>query len=126
MNLSFGKNKKLKSKKAIERLFTEGKHLKRFPLRANYFLETESPAGIQVAVSVPKRLFKRATERNLLKRRLREAFRRNQHLLQTKSRMEMMFIYTSPEIQKYETIEKSMIILLSDLNSLLNDNTSSK
>ncbi len=126
MNLSLGKNKKLKSRKAIERLFTNGKQLKTFPVRAIYFSELKEPFGTQIAVSVPKRLFKKAVDRNLLKRRLREAFRKNQNLLQSNSQIEIMFIYTSSEIQTYQTIEKSMITLLVDLNSLLNDNISVK
>jgi len=126
MNLSLGKDKRLKSRKAIERLFTDGNQLKKFPLRAVYFSEPEEPFGVQIAVSVPKKLFKRSVDRNLLKRRMREAFRKNQNLLQTKSRIEIMFIYTSSEIQTYQAIEKAMVSLLADLNSLLNDNISGK
>src|SRR5690606_13936839 len=118
MNLSLGKNKKLKSRKAIERLFTEGKQLKIYPLKAIYFVEPNEPFGVQIAVSVPKRLFKKAVDRNLLKRRMREAFRLNQTMLPPDFHLEIMFIYTSPEIQNYQSIEKSMITLLDGLNSL--------
>jgi len=57
---------------------------------------------------------------------MREAYRKNQNLLQTDAHVEIMFIYASPEIQTYQAIEKTMVSLLADLNYLLNDNISEK
>lgn len=76
MNFSFGKREKLKSKKLIELLFQEGKQLKVFPLKLLYFkLNNEFDCKIQTAFSVPKRNFKRAVDRNHLKRLMRESYR---------------------------------------------------
>lgn len=126
MKFSLGADKKLKSQKKIERLFTEGKRIQKFPLRAVFFLEPSEKTEYQIAVSVPKKLLKKASDRNLIKRRMREAFRLNQYQLNLPSKIEVMFIYTTSEILDYAKIEKSMIALIDFLNSLSSDNTSKK
>lgn len=126
MNFSFGADKKLKSQKKIERLFTEGKRVQKFPLRAVYFFESSEDVSFKIAVSVPKKLVKKANKRNLIKRRMREAFRLNQHKLVHPENWEIMFIYSTSEILEYAKIEKSMVVLIDSLNSLSNDNTSEK
>jgi ribonuclease P protein component len=126
MKLTFGKNKKLKSRKAIEKLFAEGKNLQKKPLSMVYRFSLDSEAEFKFAVSVPKRLFKKAHERNLLKRRIREAFRIHQNELKTNSGLDFMFIYTSNKMLDFGAIEKSVISLISDLNSLSADNISAE
>jgi ribonuclease P protein component len=126
MKFSLGVDKKLKSQKKIERLFTEGKRFQKFPLRAVFFYEPSDKTEFQIAVSVPKKLLKKASDRNLIKRRMREAFRLNQHRLNFPFKLEVMFIYTTSEILEFSKIEKSMIVLIDSLNSLSSDNTSEK
>ncbi|HLV23836.1 MAG TPA: ribonuclease P protein component [Moheibacter sp.] len=123
MKLSFGKDKKLKSRKAIERLFLEGKQLRKFPLKAVYILNSNEETP-KVAVSVPKKLIKKAVDRNLLKRRIREAYRINQFKISSKTGLNVMFIYNTNQIQNYSEIEKAMLILLDDLNALSDANAS--
>jgi ribonuclease P protein component len=55
-------------------------------------------------VSVPKKMFKRAVKRNLLKRRIRESWRKQKHDLQTTGGTDILFIYPTKEIQTYEQI----------------------
>lgn len=76
MRLTFGKEEKLKSRKLIQRLFEEGKSLKKFPVRL-VFLQTNHTSSfpIQASFSVPKRNFKKAVDRNRIKRLMREAYR---------------------------------------------------
>ncbi len=76
MKYTLGKKERLKSKKLIERLFKEGENIKKFPLRFIY-LKTDSLQNnsIQASFSVPKRNFKKAVDRNRIKRLLREAYR---------------------------------------------------
>lgn len=118
MKLTLGKDKKLKSRKAIEKIFAQGKSFHKFPVRAVYFYEPESESEIRIGVSVPKKKFKKAVDRNLLKRRIREAFRINQTSLQLQGKLDIMFLYSAKEILEYPQIEKSMIALLAYLNSL--------
>jgi len=118
MKLTFGKNKKLKSRKAIEKVFSAGQSIHRFPVRAVFYYEPEGLREFRIGVSVPKRKFKRATERNLLKRRIREAVRINQTDLVVPGRIHIMFIYSAGEIIPYSEIEKSVIALFDSLNSI--------
>jgi len=78
--LSFKKGERLSSRKSISSLFKTGKVIKVYPLRILYAHVEEEKFPASVAISVPKRLFKKAVDRNLLKRRIREAYRQNKPL----------------------------------------------
>jgi ribonuclease P protein component len=82
MNFTYPKSEKLKSKITIGLLFTEGKSVAKYPLRLVYnataFGESEK---IKMGVSVSKKYFKKAVDRNYFKRVLRETYRLNKHLL---------------------------------------------
>ena len=106
------KSERLCGKKAMETLFGQGKGLGSGCIRCRYlFREGDEPS--RIVVSVPKRLFKRAVKRNLLKRRLREAYRRQKGLLPG---ADLLFVYSSPEVLPYETIFADMGKLLSMLS----------
>lgn len=120
MNLTLGKDKRLKSKKKIQRLFESGQRIKKYPISAIYFIDPSSNQ-FELAVSVPKKLHKKAVHRNLLKRRMREAFRLHQGNLKINGKLEVMLIYTSNEICDFEKIEKSVLYIISSLNSLSNE-----
>lgn len=106
------KSERLCGKKAMETLFGEGRGLGCGCIRCRYlFREGEAPS--RIVVSVPKRLFKRAVKRNLLKRRLREAYRRQKGLLPVG--VDMLLAYNCPEVLPYETIFADMGNLLSQL-----------
>ena len=81
MKYSYSKKEKLKSKKTIELLFKEGDSVSDFPLRL-VWLETSFDDGSQIktAVSVSKKHFKTAVDRNRVKRLMREAYRLNKHI----------------------------------------------
>lgn len=117
---SFHKAERLKSRKAIESLFKEGCSLKAFPY-VLLFREVESseyPALMTVAV--PKKLIRKAVDRNLLKRRTREAYRLLKHELYTVLRKkgkqyELLFLYQSQDIVSYKKISSSVERLISRL-----------
>lgn len=115
MNYSFPKKEKLKSRKLIRQLFAEGKSVSKFPLRLVY-LKTDLPeeTAIQAAVSVSKRSFKRAVDRNRIKRLLREAYRLNKHKVmeETGARYAFMILYIGREMPEYEKIDRKMQQLL--------------
>lgn len=72
---------------------------------------------------VGKRLFKRAVDRNLIKRRIREALRLNKDLLQEHEGVAVLIIYRSKKIKTFVEIDKAMKKLLVSLNSQLESNT---
>ena len=82
---TLGKKERLNSKTLIERLFLGGsKSFPAFPLRVVYMSVEpveEDMAAASILISVPKKRFKRAVKRNLVKRQVREAYRKNKHLL---------------------------------------------
>jgi len=101
MNYSFGKGEHLKSRKTIGLLFQEGKQLKKYPLKMIYLPISfdDKAIKLKVAVSVPKRNFKKAVDRNHLKRLMREAYRlqKNTVLENMEKQYSIMFIYLSKE-----------------------------
>lgn len=109
---SFKKAERLSSKKEIDNLFSKGRTFLFYPLKV-VFTETgfseKHPAKVAFAVS--KKLFKKAVRRNLIKRRMREAYRLNKYLLEMEantSQKAIFFIYVGKEIHDFKTIEKAM------------------
>ncbi|NDV67331.1 ribonuclease P protein component [Dysgonomonas sp. 25] len=108
---TFPKNEKLCGEKRIERLFREGESFIAYPLRVVFCIDKSQEEDLQkvsVLVSVPKRKFKRAVKRNLLKRRIREAYRLNKHRLTIGKQVDVAFTYVSDELFAYAEIEKAM------------------
>jgi len=121
----FKKNEKLCSRKKIETLIAEGSSVY-FPLFRIIYLKDpgELPAPAQAAFSVPKKGFRLAVTRNLLKRRMREAYRKNKMLLydavvKSGAKLTLIFIYRLSTVASYDDIEKQMILALRRLASEL-------
>ena len=84
MNQTFGKEYKLCSHVLIEKLFKDGEKFRNFPFLINY-LVIESLSGskdFSILISVPKKLFKHAHDRNYIKRSITEALRKNKFILE--------------------------------------------
>ena len=81
MNFTYPKNEKLKSKITIGLLFSEGKSVSKYPLRLVYYADDSVAQKIKMGVSVSKKHFKKAVDRNYFKRVLRETYRLNKHLI---------------------------------------------
>ena len=125
MNFNYSKNEKLKSKITIGLLFSEGKSVSKYPLRLVYHsgaLGDEQP--LKVGVSVSKKYFKKAVDRNYFKRVLRETYRLNQHLLkdQLSQPYALMLFYQSKDRLTFEEINSKTIQLfekfLAQINSV--------
>ena len=114
MDETLPKSARLSGQLSVAALFEHGKGLSHGCLRCKFIpsvILSDSEGSIsRIVVSVPKRLFKRAVKRNLLKRRIRESFRRQKGLLT--GSFDILFIYSSPEVLPYEVIFADMGALL--------------
>jgi len=122
---TFKKGEKLKSKKLIEQLFERGKRLKSLPIQLVYLeIDHKTAYLIQAGFSVPKKRFKRAVDRNRIKRLMREAYRLHKYTLpkitdaDTKKHV-FMFIYIGKHIETYATIETQFLKLLKEVEQKL-------
>lgn len=126
------KQERLKHRKKIDELFKTGKSFAIFPLRV-YYRENElgepetneSKGAVQFGVGVSKRYFKKAVDRNRIKRLLRESYRVQKAELyefahQTGSLLSIFFIYTGKEIPKQEECHMLVHQCLSKLGRQLN------
>lgn len=106
---AFHKSERLCSRKAIEELFAGGsRSLAAFPLRVTFVDASE----MQVLMSVSKRHFKHAVDRNRAKRQMREAWRQNRELLDNAPSQHLAFIWLSDEPQPSDLVHRKMRNLL--------------
>lgn len=122
---TYPKKEKLKSKKLIEQLFNEGKAVTVFPLKLIYLETTFTDnTNIKASVSVSKRNFKSAVDRNRIKRLLREAYRLNKHeLFNTFSaQYAFMILYLSKDGTTFEATNKQMKLLFQKFITKISEN----
>lgn len=93
----------------IARLYKEGKRFVVWPLRVTYMPISDQSSAVsnQILVWAPKSLFKRAVQRNRMRRLMREAYRLNQEQLGEQHYL-IAFNYMDKEEQPYSTIEKAL------------------
>jgi ribonuclease P protein component len=112
---TFSKAEKLKSKAQIERLFLEGKSVTFYPLKLIYqSTPLVTHKGIIASVSVSKKLYKKATDRNRIKRLLREAYRLNKPMVfnNIEGDFAVMILYLGKEMPSFEKMNSHMKRLL--------------
>ena len=115
---TFRKPERLCSRKEIDRLFAKGSAITVFPLRLMYISRDElTEIAAKTMFVVPKRNFRKAHDRNLLRRRMREAFRINKNSLYKKldgsgKCVSMALLFTGRKEENYETIESATVELL--------------
>lgn len=110
---TYPKEEKLKLKKHIDLLFSEGKSVSKYPLRLVMVPLENSDVLLEMGVSVSKRYFKKAVDRNYFKRLLRECYRKNQHILKDAlpQPYAMMFFYQTKDRLSYQEIEEKTLAL---------------
>ncbi|MBS1682976.1 MAG: ribonuclease P protein component [Bacteroidetes bacterium] len=104
---SLKKEERLSKKKLIQELFEKGSSFYLYPLRV-VFLPTNSKQN-QILISVSKTNFKRAVDRNTIKRRIREGYRLNKHALSSDIFFSIAYIYTAREIVDSSIIHQKII-----------------
>ena len=110
----------LKSKRVIEKLYAEGASVTSYPLRAVFLEQEEQEPTAAILISVAKRRFRHAVDRNLVKRRIREAYRTSKHpfveALQAKGKkMAVAILYIDTRHNSTEFIKRKMEKLLASI-----------
>jgi ribonuclease P protein component len=113
---TFSKNERLCSKPLIDQLIQKGNSFNGFPFKISWMEIPESTVPVKILISVPKRKFKKAVDRNKIKRLIREAYRKNKHLLIDQlegKKIICLAIFVSKSIIDYtETEEKINDVLV--------------
>ena len=121
---TFKKSERLCSRILIDCLFQgDSRSVSAFPIRA-VFTPSEEVSGVSILISVPKKRFHHAVDRNRVKRQIREAYRKHKHALTTQMQaanrgLLMAFIYVSDKIESSDHIEKRMERLLEKVSAQL-------
>lgn len=132
---TLGKEERLKSRKQIEQLFDKGKSFAITPFRV-YFLINEmlnaqrTMFNVQFGVGVSAKNFKKAVDRNRIKRLIREAWRLQKNELSEKAKavqrqLNVFFIYTGKELPDFTTVKDKVALALKKLADKIDENVSS-
>ena len=129
MNQTFGKEYKLCSHVLIEKLFKDGKKFRDFPFLINYLVidNPSGPKNFSVLISVPKKLFKHAHDRNYIKRSITEALRKNKFILEElkgikNKPLALAIIYNLNTLLSSSEIETKLVSTLMKLALKINQN----
>lgn len=120
---TFVKAERLHSKKLIQELFTKGSSFYLSPFKVLILAHpNQNIAQHEILISVSKRSFKKAVDRNLLKRRIREAYRTEKLTLQDSTKLVIAFIYTGKTILLLSEIKQGISVALKKINQRFPDN----
>lgn len=114
---TFRKHERLRSKKVLDELFNKGKAINLFPFRLVWLNNPEGDFFVKIAISVPKKTFKRAVDRNRIRRLIREAYRQHKHVMYEKvksggSKFALLLIYTGKEEPTLAECRDKIILIL--------------
>jgi ribonuclease P protein component len=129
---TLGKNERLKSRKQIEQLFSEGRKFTVTPFRVFYLFQAPLSSEhllrkLQFGVGVSVKNFKRAVDRNRIKRLTREAYRLQKNELAEKlkvsgSKLNVFFIYTAKEIPDFKLVKDKVALVLKKFEKIVDEN----
>lgn len=126
---TFKKEERLCSKKSLDLLFKSGSSFLLYPFRVSYlFIDETHQYPVQVVINVSKKRFKRAVDRNLIKRRTREAYRLQKEsllyaLLTNHNDLLLLSLqFIGKEKYDYAFFEKKMALALKKLTMLIKEN----
>ncbi len=119
---SFSKAERLNSKKLMDELFNKGSSFVLYPFRIFWMKHEQTvPSKVQVLISVPKKNFPLAVDRNRIKRLMREAYRKNKLPLHDaindiEKNIAVAFLFTDRKLPEYKLVEEKMIAVLNQLS----------
>ena len=132
---TLGKEERLKSRKQIEQLFDKGKSIVVTPFRIYFIVNRELPiqkgeSGLKFGIGVSAKNFKKAVDRNRIKRLTREAWRLQKNEIAKKAKeaqrqLNVFFIYTGKELPDFTTVKDKVAIALKKLADKIDENISS-
>ncbi len=120
----FGKAERICDQILISKIFSRGDLIKSHPVYAHYLcIDSKSITPIQVLFSVPKRKISLAVKRNQIKRRMREAYRKNKSDIisqyeNANSAIRIVFVYGHKDVLPYKILEKKIILVLERLSEM--------
>lgn len=124
-DFKFPKSERLKRRKVIAGLFATGKSMHTYPLALRWdIVERKGPADARAGFAVPRRTFARAVVRNRVRRRMREAYRLNKHVISPISlphdkQLALMWIYTAKEEIAFKQLQQSLRTIVEKLHKRL-------
>jgi len=125
MRFTFKKEERLYGHAALDSVYNNGKHLQVDSIKIIYLEVPKGNFPCRVVFSVPKRSFKKAVNRNLIKRRMREIYRNHKHILyndlnEKEKSIHIYIIYLSKEIIPFDELKdatlKALKIVVNRLN----------
>lgn len=121
---TFRKEERLSKEKQIQELFDKGSSFYLFPFKVLYMPNPDVLYPVhQVLISVSKRNFKRAVDRNLIKRRIREAYRVQKQLLPESPKLLMACVYSHKEILLFDEVKRKLQQALIKLSKISSEKT---
>lgn len=127
MKYTYPTKEKLKSRTLINQLFSEGKSVSKYPLRLVYAEVNDlQDTNIKIGVSVSKKHFKKAVDRNYFKRILRESYRLNKDLLHNVSKERnfvFMILYQTKDSLSFQEVNDKTIALFKKFIEVIEKNT---
>ena len=130
MNETFGKRYKLCRQKIMDQLFKKGTSVKHYPFVVHFMeVEPDLDAPFQITISAPKRTFKKAHDRNRIKRLMRETIRKNKLILETflvnnNKQMALFMVYTAREEMPYDILLKKTEQIFTQIVKQIDNNDS--
>jgi len=118
---TLSKAERLKSKTTLDALFKDGNSIKCGPLVLLWQYQSLAvPSPVQVAFSVPKKIFRNATDRNRIKRLMRESYRTNRSdlyelLIERNKKLALFFLYRNVEAMEHAELQDKIIVALARL-----------
>jgi ribonuclease P protein component len=122
---TFKRPERLKSHRIIGELINSGDTITVFPLKLFWSIDIgDQPAPLRIAIAVPVKNFRNAVDRNRIKRRIREAYRLNKHILleflsDKKLYLNFVFLYLPKTINSYGQISEALIKILMNISDHL-------